>query len=385
MIEAISIQGYKSLKHVDLTLNPFTIFVGPNSSGKTTTLSAIDLNTQIFNQYEKNKTNPIETIQTITNKKIENIMTLPSTNTLFMSHEKEKIKHETRINKSDHSLILSSNKKFEIKSTSINQLGINLARRGEDNNLIIPADTQKDYQQEGPLRLLQTQVSWARLQSQLLSMPSPGSTTRPTLSPAGWNLPTVLNYAHSRRDGSLEAIEADMASLIPNLKRLYLEPTNIIHKITEKNGMIFHENTNTNGFRLEIEFEHIGRVPAEHVSEGTLLALGLLTLMHTEPAEVILMDDVERGLHPAAQQQLVRLLRKIQERHHVQLILSTHSPFLLDLCEPEEVRVFGRDAQGYTVARPLTDHKDAQKWRKLMRTGEFWSVVGEDWVNQDQG
>jgi AAA15 family ATPase/GTPase len=385
MIDAISIQGYKSLRDIHLTLSPFTIFVGPNSSGKTTTLSAIDLNTQIFNQYEKNSKNPIETIQIITNKKIENIMTLPSTNTLFMSHEKEKINHETRINNNNHSLILNSGEKFEIKSTSINQLNINLARRGEDNNLIIPADTQKDYPQEGPLSLLQTQVSWARLQSQLLSMPSPGSATRPTLSPAGWNLPTVLNYAHSRRDGSLEAIEADMASLIPNLKRLYLEPTNIIYKITDKNGMVFYENTNTNGFRLEIEFEHIGRVPAEHVSEGTLLALGLLTLMHTEHTEVILMDDVERGLHPAAQQQLVRLLRKIQERHQVQLILSTHSPFLLDLCEPEEVRVFGRDAQGYTVARPLTDHKDAQKWRKLMRTGEFWSVVGEDWVNQDQG
>lgn len=29
--------------------------------------------------------------------------------------------------------------------------------------------------------------------------------------------------------------------------------------------------------------------------------------------------------------------------------------------------------------RPLSEHKDAERWRGIMSAGEYWSCVGEDW------
>src|SRR5262249_54644190 len=89
------------------------------------------------------------------------------------------------------------------------------------------------------------------------------------------------------------------------------------------------------------------RVPAEDLSQGTLLALALLTLAYLpEPPSLVGLEEIDRGLHP-------RLLRHVQDalyrlsypescgetRPPIQVIATTHSPYLLDLYRdhPEEV------------------------------------------------
>lgn len=191
----------------------------------------------------------------------------------------------------------------------------------------------------------------------------------------------LANFA-TLRDGRLEQIEKGMAKLVPGFKRVHMLPAEVSwHEQIERGEDTILRERKGGGYRLEVEFERDGRVAAEHVSEGTLLALGLLTFLHAKPTRLIMMDDVDRGLHPVAQQKLVRLFREILKQHSdVQLIMTTHSPDLVDACEPEEVRVFGRDAEGNVGVRALTEHPEASKWLKMMRVGEFWSTVGEDWV-----
>lgn len=36
--------------------------------------------------------------------------------------------------------------------------------------------------------------------------------------------------------------------------------------------------------------------------------------------------------------------------------------------------------EGRAYVRSLSDHPDADRWKGELRTGEFWSAVGEDWV-----
>ena len=198
----------------------------------------------------------------------------------------------------------------------------------------------------------------------------------------GLGLPTMLANFATLRDGRLEQIEEGMAKLVPGFKRVHVLPAEVSwHEQIEKGEDTILRERKGGGYRLEVEFERDGRVTAEHVSEGTLLALGLLTFLHAKPTRLIMMDDVDRGLHPVAQQKLVRLFREILKQHSdVQLIMTTHSPDLVDACEPEEVRVFGRDAEENVGVRALTEHPEASKWLKMMRVGEFWSTVGEDWV-----
>ncbi len=136
------------------------------------------------------------------------------------------------------------------------------------------------------------------------------------------------------------------------------------------------------GDRFEIEFDDGSAIPSDLLSEGTVLALGLLTKLR-EPGRprLLLLDDIDRGLHLGAQVKLVQGLRDLMQLDpELQIVGTTHSPYLLDLFEPAEVRVLALDAERRTHARPLTEHPDFGKWKFGTQTGELWAALGEEWV-----
>jgi predicted ATP-dependent endonuclease of OLD family len=94
------------------------------------------------------------------------------------------------------------------------------------------------------------------------------------------------------------------------------------------------------------------------------------------------MDDIDRGLHPKAQRTLIRQLKMIAaNKAGPQLIVSTHSPYILDELPAESVRVV-RSVNGGTRIRALVEHPEWQEWKSSMTSGEFWTYVGEDWMEQ---
>ena len=95
----------------------------------------------------------------------------------------------------------------------------------------------------------------------------------------------------------------------------------------------------------------------------------------------MLLDDIDGALHSTAQTELVRAIRSIlAARPDVQVLCTSHSPDLLDNVSLEEIRVMALDKDGYARCGRLSDHPESEKWRKMLRTGEFWASVGEDWL-----
>jgi predicted ATPase len=80
---------------------------------------------------------------------------------------------------------------------------------------------------------------------------------------------------------------------------------------------------------------------AHHLSDGTLrfMALAVL-LLQPAPPSLIVIDEPELGLHPAAIELLAALLHEAADR--TQLLVATQSPTLIDHFEPEEVVVVDR-------------------------------------------
>ena len=118
------------------------------------------------------------------------------------------------------------------------------------------------------------------------------------------------------------------------------------------------------------------------VSEGTLLVLGLLTALYApDRPNLILLDDLDRGLHPKAQRELIALLRKLLERNpNLQIAATTHSPYMLDCMDPKEVRMTCLDETGATVCDSIVNHPKFEKWKDEMAPGELWSLFGEKWL-----
>jgi predicted ATPase len=81
-------------------------------------------------------------------------------------------------------------------------------------------------------------------------------------------------------------------------------------------------------------------LPATELSDGTRLILCILTIIHQEkPPPVILLEDIDRGMHPRIFEQMVPLMKDIAKQHDINIIATTHNPFLVDCFEddPEAV------------------------------------------------
>jgi predicted ATPase len=110
----------------------------------------------------------------------------------------------------------------------------------------------------------------------------------------------------------------------------------------------------------------------------------LLTALWTEPRpRLLLLDDIDKALHPLAQRELVGQIRKVLEMDpDLQILATSHSPYMLDHFDARDVLVTALRPDGSTACAPLTEHPDFNRWRSSTRTGELWSFLGEDWVTQ---
>ena len=108
-----------------------------------------------------------------------------------------------------------------------------------------------------------------------------------------------------------------------------------------------------------------------------LLVLGILTALYApDRPNLILLDDLDRGLHPKAQEDLIQLLRLFLDLNpDLQLVATTHSPYLLNWMAPNEVRITCLDGDGSTVCAPIDTHPQFNKWKDEMAPGEMWTLL----------
>ena len=112
------------------------------------------------------------------------------------------------------------------------------------------------------------------------------------------------------------------------------------------------------------------RYPVHQVgaSSGTLRMLALMTaLLAKSETNLIGIEEPENYVHPTALSAFVQYLLNARER--TQLMVTTHSPLLLDyLNEPEAVRVVQRDEEKGTVVLP---QENPDGVRRALEASEF--------------
>jgi predicted ATPase len=104
---------------------------------------------------------------------------------------------------------------------------------------------------------------------------------------------------------------------------------------------------------------------AAQESDGTLRMAGMLTALLQDPLPALLgLEEPELTIHPGALRVLVDFLRAAAQRS--QLLVTTHSPDLLDHLKPEEVRVVHRTPDGTTVN--VMQHRQRAQVKKRLRS-----------------
>jgi predicted ATPase len=109
-------------------------------------------------------------------------------------------------------------------------------------------------------------------------------------------------------------------------------------------------------------------------SDGTLRVAGIITaLLQEPPVPVLGIEEPELTVHPGAIPLLYDHL--IQAGMRSQVIVTTHSPELLDLVQPDDVRVVMRTDEGTTVRQMHPNQKEVVR-NGLMTLGDVMRMEG---------
>ncbi len=183
-----------------------------------------------------------------------------------------------------------------------------------------------------------------------------------------------------------DTIVSGLCNVVPSVKGIRFERESMSETAYERSPLhpeLFYDRvTRSVGYRLLVDTTGGTGIDAKHVSFGTLVTLALLTILSTTKGPTLLMiDELERGLHPRALATLISQLRTLTSaRPELQLIATTHSPYLADQFKPDEIVLTTLADDGNVVAGSLKDHPEFERWKNEMAPGEFWSTFGEDWL-----
>lgn len=176
----------------------------------------------------------------------------------------------------------------------------------------------------------------------------------------GLGLAGVYDVIFNRGDDARERLQAEIQRLFPTAKGLRLR------------------NVSKNEKSLELQLTSGERIPAETMSEGMLFYLAFTAIQYLEPTSVMLVEEPENGLHPARIADVVRTLREISKT--TQVLIATHSPLVVNELKPEEATVLTRDPDQGTKAHPLGKTPNFADRSKVYALGELWLSYcnGED-------
>ncbi|MDP9523311.1 ATP-dependent nuclease [Pseudomonas putida] len=101
------------------------------------------------------------------------------------------------------------------------------------------------------------------------------------------------------------------------------------------------------------------------------------TIFSCPPGALFVIDEIELGLHAAAQRQVIEELKKICIERRMQVICTTHSKEVFE-CLPDDARFYLEKVNQRTVAKPGASSSYAFSKLSLQNTAEVHVLVEDD-------
>ncbi len=172
------------------------------------------------------------------------------------------------------------------------------------------------------------------------------------LNEDGSNLSSVLHSLHSAEDPAYDDIEALFKVFVPEAESL----------ISPLHGSGTYVAFRQKGLHIPIR--------TSSMSDGTLFGLALIVaLFAPDRPSLICIEAPDIELHPYLMQHVAELLRTASQT--AQIIITTHSPFLLDYLPPESIAIVEK-TNGETSIRWAEDKRGVKQAIKLLGAGEAW-------------
>jgi len=317
MIKTITFSNFKVLRDVTLDLGPFTLLIGPNGSGKSTVLQALLW-------MADRAGNPTPTVGVAPEGK---------------AHIKVVVEWDEPNRVSCERGVRNNSRYWKVLP------GPGITPETLDS-LVKDLRRTRGYAFQGQKIAAQVQLQ------QNMEMGADG-----------FGLACVLDRLRDQHPERFEALNAELARWVPEFDRVLFDTPGA----GQRSVMLRRRGG--------------GKIPAADLSQGTLFALAVLTLAHLpEPPPLVCLEEPDHGMHP-------RLLRDVRDaiyrlaypqdfgekRQPVQVVATTHSPYMLDLFRdhPEEI-VIAQKTEDNVVFERLSDRADLDRILRDTHLGDAW-------------
>jgi len=382
MLKSIQIKNFKAIRNSKaIRLTPLTVFIGNNGSGKSSIIEALETykiiiesgldeamrpwrgfeyvrnqavtHTQISNIDRAYESNPTEfNLLWQKYRATMSITTETGGNELFIQKENIQIRNQ---------LGLSANRSsngdasyFSLDEEDISHISLHLP---DDISCVSSfADSELNIDLYANI----TRWQFLNLNPYLMVNPSPQKRSggQIHLVKDGSNIAEYLLSIYAQDPSAFMGIVEALQYVLPYA--LDLQP-----KITsELERSVYLQLT-------EADF----KVPSWLLSTGTLRILALLAILrHPNPPPLIVIEEIENGLDPRTIHLLVNEIRNVVESGTSQIVITTHSPYLLDLLSLSHIVMVERDSQGQpTFTRPA-NQKSLQEWTEQFSLGKLYTM-----------
>ena len=343
MIKKLKIKNYKSLKDVELELDKFNVLIGPNASGKSNLLDCLTFISEIAKGdidgslrgrggYERVVfSGKKENIELSINFMLDN-----EASQYFISISEKGIDEE-RLSIGD----------VEVIDRHLNDIKKRLDTGDFENVNVGTWIAAIYYYSPQNKEYLTSWRSYNFITSEMRR--TYPARKKLVLDKNGGNLAQVLLSLHNERPKIFDEIENMLEQAIPQIDELLTPLTD--------DGLSY-VSIKEKGFDSPFDYFQ--------VSDGTLRLLAYITAITAIEPKLICFEEPENFIHPRLFELLVEILKKSDK----QIIISTHSPYLVDWVEPEDVIIVEKKDKE-TVTNRIKDEDKLRRHLKEMGLGEL--------------
>lgn len=391
MIKSLRLINWKSFADATLYIDPLTVIIGMNASGKSNILDALCFLQRIVSGVPvataivgderisplrggvdfctKNKRKSFTLIVTIEDESQNEFSYTIKVSTKL--HKVHIISEElSSRNKRERHLKSSFDKFYDYFAVKFTGKENFVHFKASDNiSAISPAYKQVAPKELEPiLDYLSDSISKIFILDPIPSHMRNYATLSETLNSDASNIAGVLASLSQNKRNSVESTLTSYLQQLPegDIKRVWTER---VGKFASDAMLYCEENWDGKTPQL---------LDARGMSDGTLRFLAIVAALLTcKEGSLLVIEEIDNGLHPSRADTLVDMLRTLGARRNIDVIVTTHNPALLNALGPEMVpfiSVTHRDPSG---ASAITLLEDIDALPKLMAGGPLGRIVSE--------
>jgi len=341
-IKSLRIKNFKSIVDIDITdISKFSLFAGANGCGKSNLFQALEFIRDVIRNGAKEAIRKHNGFEHIHSHKLKNGASKKFYAKLTICLFNDNYDYEIEIKNLDkvptiYETIIKNGKEIGKKSIQnnifINQEKQSLEYSENESLLKLVSKEAKD------LLLFLTTIERYQIEPNKAREADEFNASE-ILDRSASNLSTVLKKL-GKDSIVIDEIMEMMQMIVPELEKVSVET----EALNSKAMLVFKEKSVKKQF------------PAGLVSDGTIYALAMLSVIFSNKTGIVLIEEPERGLNPKAIEELIEFFRIKSDK--LNIFINTHSESVVRNSQPKELFLVDKKDGRTEIKNALKEYPD---------------------------